>query len=84
MLHPPLTPLSPSSSVYRTIELLNGWSGPIATNQTLFCVLDALLMVSTTRGPPLVTRFFKCSSRKNSHQVITIWLYNIVHPGLCL
>lgn len=47
-------------SVYRTIELLNGWSGPIATNQTLFCVLDALLMV------------------------ITIWLYNIVHPGLCL
>lgn len=47
-------------SVYRTIELLNGWSGRIATDQTLFCVLDALLMA------------------------ITIWLYNIVHPGLCL
>ncbi len=31
-------------SVYRTIELTDGWLGPIATNQTLFNVLDALLM----------------------------------------
>ena len=28
-------------SVYRTVELLNGWDGPIISNEALFCVLDA-------------------------------------------
>ncbi|ORY29325.1 RTA1 like protein-domain-containing protein [Naematelia encephala] len=32
-------------SVYRSIELSNGWSGPVATNQPLFLGMDALLMV---------------------------------------
>lgn len=27
-------------SVFRTIELLDGWNGPIYSNETLFCVLD--------------------------------------------
>lgn len=29
-------------SIYRTIELLDGWHGKIIRNETLFCVLDAL------------------------------------------
>ncbi|KAG9006882.1 hypothetical protein FRB94_000293 [Tulasnella sp. JGI-2019a] len=29
-------------SVYRTIELLDGWGGPIITNQTLFNILDGV------------------------------------------
>lgn len=33
-------------SVYRSIELLRGWTGPVALNQNLFLALDALLMVS--------------------------------------
>ena len=28
-------------SVYRTVELLDGWNGPIISNETLFCALDA-------------------------------------------
>ncbi|WWD21844.1 hypothetical protein CI109_106332 [Kwoniella shandongensis] len=31
-------------SVYRSIELLKGWSGPVATNEPLFIGMDALLM----------------------------------------
>ena len=33
-------------SVYRSIELLDGWKGPIAINQNLFLFADAMLMVS--------------------------------------
>ncbi|KIO30488.1 hypothetical protein M407DRAFT_20381 [Tulasnella calospora MUT 4182] len=29
-------------SIYRTIELLDGWNGPIITNETLFNVLDGM------------------------------------------
>jgi len=32
-------------SVYRTIELLDGWGGPIITNQTLFNCLDGIPIV---------------------------------------
>ncbi|KAG8892055.1 hypothetical protein FRC00_012728, partial [Tulasnella sp. 408] len=32
-------------SVYRTIELLNGWTGPIIHNQALFNYMDALPIV---------------------------------------
>ena len=28
-------------SVYRTVELLDGWNGPIISNEALFCALDA-------------------------------------------
>lgn len=31
-------------SIYRTIELLQGWSGPIISNQTLFVILDAVMV----------------------------------------
>ncbi|WVF72574.1 hypothetical protein IAT40_007391 [Kwoniella sp. CBS 6097] len=31
-------------SVYRSVELSDGWSGPIATNEPLFFGMDALLM----------------------------------------
>ncbi|WVR07333.1 hypothetical protein IAU60_004374 [Kwoniella sp. DSM 27419] len=31
-------------SVYRSTELANGWSGPIAVNEPLFLGMDALLM----------------------------------------
>ncbi|KAK8846525.1 hypothetical protein IAR55_005611 [Kwoniella newhampshirensis] len=31
-------------SVYRSIELLRGWSGPVATDEPLFIGMDALLM----------------------------------------
>lgn len=33
-------------SIYRSIELLDGWSGPIIENQGLFDALDGALMVS--------------------------------------
>jgi len=41
-------------SIYRSIELLDGWSGPIIENQGLFDALDGALMVSlllATSGP---------------------------------
>lgn len=31
-------------SVYRSVELLNGWEGPIIKMQTLFDILDGMLM----------------------------------------
>lgn len=31
-------------SIYRTVELLNGWHGPIIGNETLFWVLDAFMV----------------------------------------
>lgn len=31
-------------SIYRTIELLDGWHGPIIANETLFWVLDAIMV----------------------------------------
>jgi hypothetical protein len=31
-------------SIYRTIELLEGWTGPIISNEMLFCVLDGLMV----------------------------------------
>lgn len=34
-------------SIFRSIELLDGWSGKIAEDEPLFLILDALLMVST-------------------------------------
>jgi hypothetical protein len=36
-------------SIYRSIELLDGWSGPIIENQGLFDGLDGALMVSFAR-----------------------------------
>ena len=33
-------------SIFRTAELLRGWNGPLATNQTLFIALDAVLMLA--------------------------------------
>ncbi|KAL7412248.1 RTA1 like protein-domain-containing protein [Mrakia frigida] len=32
-------------SIYRTVELLDGWTGPIITNQTLFGVLDGGMII---------------------------------------
>jgi len=32
-------------SIYRTIELANGWNGPVITNQTWFDFLDALQII---------------------------------------
>ncbi|KAL7008821.1 Envelope glycoprotein [Cystobasidiomycetes sp. EMM_F5] len=32
-------------SIYRTIELLNGWHGSIIRNETLFCILDAVCVL---------------------------------------
>jgi hypothetical protein len=37
-------------SIYRAIELLEGWSGPIIENQGLFDGLDGALMVSRRSG----------------------------------
>jgi hypothetical protein len=34
-----------ASSVYRSVELTDGWSGPVAINQGLFLGMDAFLMV---------------------------------------
>lgn len=34
-------------SIYRTIELLNGWTGPIITNQRLFELLDGMMIISS-------------------------------------
>lgn len=31
-------------SIFRTVELLDGWSGPLATNQVLFSVLDGMMV----------------------------------------
>ena len=41
LAHPPS---SPNRSIYRTVELLDGWDGKIITNQTLFNVLDGMLI----------------------------------------
>lgn len=38
-------------SIYRAIELLEGWSGPIIENQGLFDGLDGVLMVSRRSVP---------------------------------
>jgi hypothetical protein len=35
-------------SIYRVIELLDGWNGPIISNETLFCVLDGLMVFLAT------------------------------------
>lgn len=40
-------------SIFRSIELLDGWSGKIAEDEPLFLILDALLMVSTEPVFPL-------------------------------
>lgn len=31
-------------SIYRTIELLEGWNGPIISREDLFCILDGLMV----------------------------------------
>lgn len=35
-------------SIYRTIELLDGWTGPVISNEMLFCVLDGLMVLLAT------------------------------------
>lgn len=35
-------------SIYRTVELLDGWNGPIISNEALFCVLDGLMVFLAT------------------------------------
>jgi len=35
-------------SIYRTIELLDGWTGPIISNEGLFCGLDGLMVFLAT------------------------------------
>lgn len=35
-------------SIYRVIELLDGWTGPIISNEMLFCVLDGLMVLLAT------------------------------------
>lgn len=35
-------------SIYRTVELLDGWTGPIISNEALFCVLDGLMVFLAT------------------------------------
>lgn len=35
-------------SIFRAIELLDGWTGPLVKNQTLFIVLDGMMVVSRT------------------------------------
>lgn len=47
-LLPSLTRDLPRSSIFRSIELLNGWNGPLATNQLMFELLDAMPMVMVT------------------------------------
>ena len=41
-------------SIYRAIELLEGWSGPIIENQGLFDGLDGALMVSRAVSPQVI------------------------------
>lgn len=35
-------------SIYRTVELVEGWTGPIISNEALFCTLDALMVFLAT------------------------------------
>lgn len=35
-------------SIYRTVELLDGWTGPIISNEALFCALDGLMVFLAT------------------------------------
>lgn len=35
-------------SIYRTVELLDGWTGPIISNEALFCGLDGLMVFLAT------------------------------------
>lgn len=43
--------LTLSRSVYRSIELIDGWEGEIMLNQPLFNFLDGMLMVCPSRSP---------------------------------
>jgi hypothetical protein len=40
-------------SIYRSIELLRGWTGPVAVNEPLFLGMDATMMVSPDCEPHL-------------------------------
>lgn len=62
--------------MYRSIELTDGWTGPIAVNQPLFLGMDPLLMVSALWRPAtwLLT----------SPQIILVLAYVVYHPGIAL
>ena len=42
---PALAPLRTIRSIFRTVELLDGWSGKLATDQVLFTVLDGGMII---------------------------------------
>ncbi|KAL7415338.1 RTA1-like protein [Mrakia frigida] len=53
-------------SIYRTIELLDGWTGPIIANQQLFNFLDGMMIIFALLATNFLHPGFLLDTRNNS------------------